>query len=608
MASAILHRGPDDGGVHMAGRAALGHRRLRVVDLDEGYQPATDETGAVSVVFNGEIYDFQALRADLDARGHRIRGHGDTALLPHLYEEHGSRFVEQLHGMFAIALWDAPRERLVLARDRVGKKPLLWTLLPDGTFAFASELKALARIPGLHREVDPVALDAYLALQYVPGSRTALAGVHRLPPGHTLVFEGGQVRVERYWRLVPDTVQRSEGEWLERVRDEVGAAVRRRLVADVPLGALLSGGIDSSIVVALAAQASVEPLRTFTVGFGDARYDERAYARTVAERYGTRHEEIVVEPDAHTLLPRLAWALDEPLGDEAALPTLLVSDLARRHVTVALGGDGGDEAFAGYERYVAMQLAERLPGAAAALAARTLRRHPAARSERRSPLFRAARLLDLAAAPRAERYGRLMEVFPAELRAQLWEPAFLSQPVPAHELLGPPPFPGTPGLQALDVETYLPGDLLLKADLASMACSLELRSPFLDDRVLGLGVSLPESLRGRRGKEALRRAFAPDLPAQVAGRPKTGFGVPLARWFREELREVTGDLLLGERARLRGQLRPAAVEALIAEHASGRADHGHRLWCLLVLELWQRLYVESPTPPSSPEEAALALR
>ena len=608
MASAILHRGPDDGGVHVAGRAALGHRRLRVVDLDEGYQPATDETGAISVVFNGEIYDFQALRADLDARGHRIRGRGDTTLLPHLYEEYGSRFVERLHGMFAIALWDAPRERLVLARDRVGKKPLLWTLLPDGTFAFASELKALARLPGLRREVDPAALDAYLALQYVPGSRTALAGVHKLPPGHTLVFEGGQVRVERYWRLVPDTVQRSEGEWLERVRDEVGAAVRRRLVADVPLGALLSGGIDSSIVVALAAQASVEPLRTFTVGFGDARYDEREYARAVAERYGTRHEEIVVEPDAHTLLPRLAWALDEPLGDEAALPTLLVSDLARQHVTVALGGDGGDEAFAGYERYVAMQLAERLPGAAAALAARMLRRHPAARSERRSPLFRAARLLDLAAAPRAERYGRLLEVFPAELRAQLWEPAFLAQPVPTHELLGPPPFPGTPGLQALDSETYLPGDLLLKADLASMACSLELRSPFLDDRVLGLGVSLPESLRGRRGKEALRRAFAPDLPAQVARRSKTGFGVPLARWFREELREVTGDLLLGERTRSRGQLRPAAVEALIAEHASGRADHGHRLWCLLVLELWQRLYVESPLPPASPEEASLALR
>lgn len=612
MADAIRHRGPDDGGVAVAGRAALGHRRLAVVDLDEGFQPATDEGGTITAVFNGEIYDFHALHAELAAKGHALRGHGDTVLLPHLYEEHGPRFVERLHGMFAVALWDAARERLVLARDRVGKKPLLWTQLPDGTFAFASELKALLQLPGLRRQVDPEALDAYLALQYVPGARTALAGINRLPPGHLLVLENGTVHVERYWRLVPDAAPavagRSEAEWLELVREEVGAAVRRRLVADVPLGALLSGGIDSSVVVALAAQASSQPLRTFTVGFGDARYDERAYARTVAERYGTRHEEIVVEPDAHTLLPRLAWAFDEPLGDEAALPTLLVSELARARVTVALGGDGGDEAFAGYERYVAMQLAGHLPAGAAGAAASALRLLPAARSERRSPLFRAARLLDVAATPRAERYGRLMEVFPAELRAALLEPGFVARPRPTHELLGAPAFPGTAGLQALDVETYLAGDLLPKADIASMACSLELRSPFLDDRVLALGVSLPDSLRGRRGKEALRRAFAPDLPPQIASRAKTGFGVPLARWFREELREVTADLLLGERARARGQFRPAAVEQLVRDHAEGRADNGHRLWCLLVLELWQRLYVDSPTPPTGPEDAARALR
>ena len=617
MADAIRHRGPDDGGVAVVGRAALGHRRLAVVDLDQGFQPVTDESGAVTAVFNGEIYDFHALHEELAAKGHALRGYGDTALLPHLYEEHGPRFVERLHGMFAVALWDAPRERLVLARDRVGKKPLLWTQLADGTFAFASELKALLQLPGLRRSVDPEAIDAYLALQYVPGERTALTGVYRLPPGHLLVLEGGTVRIERYWRLVPDAraaagaaaARRSEAEWLERVREEVGAAVRRRLVADVPLGALLSGGIDSSIVVALAAQAAgSQPLRTFTVGFGDARYDEREYARAVAERYGTLHEEIVVEPDAHALLPRLAWAFDEPLGDEAALPTLLVSELARQRVTVALGGDGGDEAFAGYERYVAMQLAQLAPAAAAAAAAAALRLLPVARSERRSPLFRAARLLDVAATPRAERYGRLLEVFPAELRAALFEPGFVGRPVPTHELLGAPAFPGTAGLQALDVETYLAGDLLPKADIASMACSLELRSPFLDDRVLTLGVSLPDSLRGRRGKEALRRAFAPDLPPQIARRAKAGFGVPLARWFREELREVTADLLLGERARARGQFRPAAVEALVRDHAAGRADNGHRLWCLLVLELWQRLYVDSPTPPTGPEDAARALR
>lgn len=621
MADAIRHRGPDDGGAAPLGRAVLGHRRLSVVDLDQGYQPVAGEDGSVTAVFNGEIYDFQALHDELEAKGHRLRGYGDTVLLPHLYEEHGPRFVERLHGMFALALWDAPRERLVLARDRIGKKPLLYTTLPDGTFAFASELKALLQLPQLRRAVDPEQLDAFLALQYVPGDRSALAGVRRLPPGHLLVLERGaaEPHVERYWRLLPEGGAAggrggragkapSQADWLERVRDEVGAAVRRRLVADVPLGALLSGGLDSSIVVALAAQASSEPLRTFTVGFGDAAYDERDPARVVAERWGTQHEEIVVEPDAHALLPQLAWAFDEPHGDEAALPTLLVSALARQRVTVALGGDGGDEAFAGYERYVAMQLAGAVPSGLAGAGAAALRLHPAARGERRSPLFRAARLLDVAAAPRAERYGRLMEVFPAALRAELWEPGFVARPRPAHELLGAPPLPGTAGLQVLDAETYLPGDLLVKADIASMACSLELRSPFLDDRVLQLGVSLPDSLRGRRGKEALRRAFSPELPPSTGARAKTGFGVPLARWFREDLREVSRDLLLGERARSRGQLRPAAVERLLADHDAGRADHGHRIWCLLVLELWQRLYVESPAPPSSPEEAARVLR
>jgi asparagine synthase (glutamine-hydrolysing) len=379
--------------------------------------------------------------------------------------------------------------------------------------------------------------------------------------------------------------------------------VRRRLVADVPLGALLSGGLDSSIVVALMAQASAAPVRTFTVGFGDVRYDERAYASAVSRRYGTEHEELVVEARAAELLPRLAWAFDEPLGDEAALPTFLISEVARRHVTVALTGDGGDEAFAGYERYVAHELARRLPGAG--LAARSLRF--LGRSEPRSAANRAARLAELAALPRAQRYGRLMEVFPAELRAELLEPEFVPSPAPAWELLGPPSDPGIAGLQRLDLETYLPDDLLRKADIASMAHSLELRSPLLDHEVVELGLALPDSLRtrGRRGKEALRRAFAVDLPPEVAQRGKKGFGVPLAAWFRGELREVAADLLLDRRARERGQLRPATVKRLLGEHTSGRADHGHRLWCLVMLELWQRYYVESDRPPTA-TEATLA--
>jgi asparagine synthase (glutamine-hydrolysing) len=594
MNAALVHRGPDEGSVDVFGRCVLGHRRLQVIDLATGSQPVANEAGDVVAVFNGELYNFQDLRGDLAATGHEVRGSGDTPVIPHLYEEDGADFVRRLSGMFAIALWDAPRERLVLARDRVGKKPLLWTRLPDGTLAFASELRALLQLPGVSREVDPAALDAYLALQYVPDG-TALHRVDKLPPGHVLVAEGESVRIEPYWQLEPPRETRSDAEWLELVRATVGAAVRRRLVADVPLGALLSGGIDSSIVVAEMAKAA-GTVRTFTVGFGHDRYDERAYAKAVAERYATAHEEIVVEPDLDDLLPRLAQAFDEPLGDEAALPQFVVSELARRHVTVALAGDGGDEAFAGYERYIAYGLAGRLGVPGAGVAARLLRR--AGRSEPRSGANRAGRLLEVAATPAAARYGRLMEVFPAVLRRELWEPDFVRDPVPAWQLLGPPPGEGIAALQRLDVRTYLPGDLLLKADIASMAHSLELRSPLLDHDVLELGVSLPDRLKtqGLRGKIALRRAYADVLPAEVARRGKSGFGVPLADWFRGELRGLAADVLLDGRVRERGQLRPAAVKRLLDEHASGRGDHGHRLWCLVMLELWQRLHVEAEAP------------
>jgi asparagine synthase (glutamine-hydrolysing) len=591
MNAALVHRGPDEGSVDAFGRCVLGHRRLQVIDLATGSQPVANESGDVAGVFNGELYNFQELRAEL--AGHEVRGTGDTPVIPHLYEESGPAFVSRLEGMFAFALWDASRERLVLARDRVGKKPLLWTRLQDGTLAFASELKALLRLPGLSRELDPTALDAYLALQYVP-SGTALRGVEKLPPGHLLVAEGESVRVEPYWSLEPHPEELADEEWLERVRETVGAAVRRRLVADVPLGALLSGGIDSSIVVAEMARAGGR-VRTFTVGFGDERYDERAYARTVAERYGTEHAEIVVEPDVTELVPRLARTFDEPLGDEAALPQLVVSELARRHVTVALTGDGGDEAFAGYERYAAVGLAERVALPGAGTAARALRW--AGRSEPRSRANRAGRLLEVAALPAEARYGRLMEVFPAALRAELWEPAFVAEPASASELLGPAGS-GIAGLQQLDVRTYLPGDLLLKADLASMAHSLEVRSPLLDHAVLELGVALPDRLKvdGRRGKVALRRAFADALPPEVAGRGKSGFGVPIARWFREDLRTLAGDVLLGETARARGLFRPGAVARLLHDHVSGRADHAHRLWCLLMLELWQQHHLDAASP------------
>jgi asparagine synthase (glutamine-hydrolysing) len=577
MREAIVHRGPDDGSTDCFGRCVLGHQRLIVVDPEAGYQPVTNESGDVVAVFNGELYNFPELRASL--RGHDVRGRGDTPVIPHLYEEHGVDFVRRLEGMFALALWDAARGRLLLARDRVGKKPLLWTRLPDETFAFASELKALLALPSLAREIDMETLDAYLALGYVPGSATGIAGVRKLPPGHVLVLENGVERIEPYWRLAPREEARDDGEWLELVRDEVRAAVRRRLVADVPLGALLSGGIDSSVVVALMAEESREPVRTFTVGFADAAYDERRWARVVAERYGTRHEEVVLETDVAATLERLVATLDEPLADEAILPLYLICEAARRSVTVALTGDGGDESFGGYERYAALQLAARVPRAVAGA------RRLLSRGERRSRAARAARFLDLVGTPPHERYGRVMEVFGADERR-----ALLGGGRSAHAYLGDPPYAGVRGLQALDAATYLANDLLPKADLASMANSLELRSPFLDHRVLELGLSLPDRLkvRGRRGKLALRRAFGELLPREVAERGKAGFGLPLADWFRGELREIAYDVIPSTPLVARGE-----VERLLAEHERG-ADQGHRLWALLVLELWRRSWVDSP--------------
>jgi asparagine synthase (glutamine-hydrolysing) len=602
MTEALVHRGPDAGGVTPLGRCVLGHRRLKIVDLETGDQPVTNEAGDVVAVFNGELYDFDAVRRNLAARGHVVPGTGDTAVIPHVYEDHGLDFPRAVSGMFAVALWDARHERLVLARDRVGKKPLHYLALEDGSFAFASELKALFTLPGVRRELDPVALDAYLALGFVPGTEVGVGGIRRLEPGHVLTWEGGRVETRPYWELAHEPRELAGEEWLELVRESVTAAVRRRLVSDVPLGALLSGGLDSTIVVGLMAEASTEPVRTFTVGVHDPRYDEREAARIAARAFGTRHEELVVEPDPVELVLRLAGFLDEPLGDEAILPTFLISELARREVTVALTGDGGDESFAGYERYAALGLATgagRVP-LLPRLGARALRLLPAGRRVPRSSPYRLARLLETASLPAGGRYGSLVEVFPPALRAELYAPG-LPPPRSASSLLGPSPAPGVAGLQLLDARTYLPDDLLVKADRASMATSLELRSPLLDHTVLELGVSLPDGLKldGRRGKAALRRAFAHLIPPELRERRKTGFGIPLGDWFRGPLRDLAGDVLLGQRAHARGQLRPAAVEKLLDEHVRGRRDHGHRLWCLLVLELWQRAWLDAEARPLS---------
>ena len=595
-------------GIH----AVLGHTRLSIIDLPGGRQPMGSEDGSVQVVFNGEIYNFQELRRGLEARGHRFATRSDTEVIVHLYEEKGEDLLGDLRGMFAFAVWDARRRRLLCARDRLGKKPLCYCERP-GLFAFASELKALAVLPGFDRAVDPEAVHLYLTYQYVPPPRTIFRAARKLPPGHLLVWEGGRVRTRAYWRVPEEEApDRPEAEWAEQVRAALEEAVRLRLASDVPLGAFLSGGVDSSAVVAFMSRLQDRPVKTFSIGFAEDAYDERPFAREVAARCRTDHEELIVEPRALEVLPRLAVHYDEPFADSSAVPTWYVARMARQRVKVVLSGDGGDEGFGGYDRYRAVQAAARL-GAALGPA-----RGPAARALRsllppgreRGLLRRGRRFLEGLAAGAEGRYLEWVSVFPPGAHAALYAPGFARAVAgaPAAALLAEAfarfarRDPAGAAMR-VDLETYLPHDLLTKVDIAGMAHGLEVRCPFLDHRLVELAARMPTrwKLRGGGGKYILKRAMEGLIPASVLHRPKRGFGVPLSRWFRRELKPMLHDVVLGPRARGRGYFEPATVERIVAEHESGRADHAHRLWALLMLELWHREYADGggQTPKGS---------
>ncbi|WP_432837671.1 asparagine synthase (glutamine-hydrolyzing) [Dactylosporangium sp. CA-092794] len=605
MCDALVHRGPDDEGLHAEPAAALGMRRLAIVDVAGGRQPVSNEDGTVVAICNGELYNFPELRADLLRRGHRFTGAGDTECLVHLYEEYGDDLVHRLRGMFAFALWDARRQRLLLARDRVGKKPLYWRDTGAGV-AFASEAKALLADPGLAPRLDVVALHHYLTYQYVPAPWSIYAGVAKLPPGHLLTWQGGVTRVHRYWRLdsserpVPD-----EDEAAERLRELLLDAVRVRLVGERPLGAFLSGGLDSSAVVAAMARLSSAPVRTFSIGFDEPRFDERRYARMVADRYGTDHHELVVRPPAgaelRELLSDLAWHFDEPFADPSAVPSLAVARLCRPHVTVVLGGDGGDECFGGYRRYTAMRLLARLP---ALPPRRLLQRlgHLAGRAAPHTLTRRAGWALQLLGEAPAARYGHLMTIFSAgqldalytpDLRAELSGVDSLALLEDACRRSRSPDAIGR--LIDADINTYLPGDLLAKVDVTTMANSVEARSPLLDQHLLAWAAGLPTRLKVRGGttKYLFKRAMAGWLPAEVIDRPKMGFGVPLAQWLRGDLSELTWSLLTDDTARGRGLFRQEHVRAMLRRHADG-VDESRRLWSLLQFELWHRRFLDRP--------------
>ncbi len=592
MNSRLTHRGPDSDGLFHEGRVALAMRRLSIIDLEHGDQPISNEDGSVTVVQNGEIYNYRELRGELERRGHRFATHSDTEVLVHLYEEHGDSFVERLRGMFAIALWDRREHRLLLARDRFGIKPL-YIRQVDGALSFASELKAMLEQPGFSRQIDPRAVAAYLAFNSIPAPLTIFAEARKLPAGTLAVWRDGELTQTRYARPSPvaagETRRRPEDALAEELRETLRDSIRAHLVADVPVGVLLSGGVDSAGIVALAAGEQSGPVKTFSVGFEEASFDELDRARLVAERYGTDHHEIVLRPDAVELFPKLVEAFDEPFGDSSALPTYLVSELAAGEVKVALSGEGGDELFGGYYTYVADLLAPRV-GRLAALAAPLAEMLPSSDSKV-SLDYKAKRFARGAGLPPLDRHHAWKEIFSRQLQASLlgdrdpdWDPVDVYRERYA-ETAGAEPLAR---LQDVDLGIYLVDDLLVKTDRSSMAHSLELRVPFLDNEVaaMALGLATPLKVRGLAKKRLLRQALAPLLPKQVLRGPKQGFSIPVAAWLRGPLQGFARETLSAETVARQGWLDPATVTALLDRHCAGREDLSRQLWGLIAFTLW----------------------
>jgi len=623
---------------------ALGHRRLAIIDLSPfGHQPMRNDDGTVIIVFNGEIYNYDEIRRDLISRGHHFRGESDTEVLLRLYEEECrngfnaelssesgknnselrmtpyelkfSRFLSRLNGMFALAIWDSRSGTLFLARDRIGKKPLYYRHEPH-RLIFASEMKSILAVKDVPREIDAAALDDYLTYQYVPHPKTIFRGINKLPPAHYALWKNGELTVRQYWNVKFGT-QNSESETnhsafriphselTEELRSLVADAVRIRLRSDVPIGAFLSGGIDSSITAGMMQQLSTQQIRTFSIGFPQKEYDETEYARMAAARFGTKHEEFIVTPSVENLLPKLVYHYDEPFADSSAVPTWYLCEMTRREVTVALSGDGGDELFAGYDRYRAVRLgmfAERLPSIVRKFLAGTIRSMIPASTKQRSPLRRLKRFLEAIGMSPLEQYLQWIAIFNRERRRKLYTPEFAEQ-IASHDSLdflcgAAECFSNRDRVTQIaltDMTTYLPCDLMTKVDIASMAHSLECRAPLLDYRIAEWAAKLPidAKIEGNRGKKILRETFRDLLPPDIERRRKMGFGVPIDHWFRGPLRETVRDVLLDTRTIQRGMFQRNFIEQILHEHFTNRFDHAYRIWALFILELWMRRWVEN---------------
>jgi len=623
MSRALAHRGPDAAGIYLRGRIGLVHRRLSILDLSPaGHQPMANDDDSLLIVFNGEIYNFRELRSDLERDGCKFRSHTDTEVLLRLYERLGPACLERLRGMFAFAVWDARRQELFLARDRLGVKPLYFAHRP-GRFTFASEVRALLQDPGIERRADPAAIHHYLSFQAVPSPLCAFAGVQKLPAAHYMIVRGAEPELHRYWRLRyrPKLAAATRAGVLaieEELRARFEEAVRYRLVSDVPLGAFLSGGIDSSAVVAVMSRLSSLPVRTFSIGFEEHAYDELPAARAVARRFGTQHVEFRVRTDVLALLPALVRAYGEPFADASAIPTYVLARLARQHVTVALNGDGGDESFAGYDRYVANALAARLGGLARLVGGRVAGRLVRALPHGLGPRdtgWRLKRFLDrLGQTPEERNAGWMMQLDGPE-KSRLYSPAFASQvgALDSRELVvarlrEAEADDFLDACLSTDVVTYLPDTLLVKADIATMAHALEARSPFLDHVLMEFAARIPPrlKLRGRTTKWIFKQALSDELEPATRRRAKMGFNPPVALWLRGVLREPAYDLLLGERARARGTFEPRALERLLDEHWSGRWNWSTQIWTLMMLELWHREFLDRAPEPDPVEAEPVA--
>ena len=604
MCDLLAHRGPDGEGIYQKANLGFCHRRLAVIDLTEAAkQPMVRANGRFVITYNGEIYNFQELRQNLERLGHRFYSESDTEVVLASYQEYGTKCVEHLRGMFAFGIWDEVEQRLFLARDRVGQKPLYYWADQDG-ISFASEPKAFLVDPHFKPEVNKEAISHYLTYQYVPTPWSAFQGVRKLPPAHVLIVQKDQIHLERYWKLsYSTTFSGSCEEAQEELLAKLKEATKLRLISDVSLGAFLSGGIDSSVIVALMAELGVPRIQTFSIGFEEQAYNELPYAKLVAQQYGTDHHELVVTPNATEIFQKLVWFYNEPFADSSAIPTLYLSEMTQRHVTVALNGDGSDENLLGYDRYVASLYGrwyDRLPKSFRHIVEWGTQFLPAA-SKSKTILSRLKRFVAVLSETPERRYGYWMSHFDPVMKQHLCTEEFMKDSgqrdsfellVDAFQSSDAKDFLSR--LLDVDVNTYLPDDLLVKVDIASMAHGLEARSPFLDHHVMEFCSSLPSSMKLKGGdkKYVLKQAVKSLLPDKILNRPKMGFGVPLDQWFRQDLREMAYDLLLSPQAVQRGYFHKHVVETMLDEHVSGVNNWHYRLWNLLMLELWHRTYID----------------